>query len=54
MSDTRTEEAQRGYEVYQAGKKFNECPYEGMRPDDITKRWNWQIGWLHAQEERQR
>lgn len=54
MSDTRTQEAQQGYEDYQKGVKFNECPYTGFRPEDIAKRWNWQCGWLHAQRERER
>jgi ribosome modulation factor len=52
MSDCRTQEAERGYADYLAGKKFNECPFEGMQPEDITKRWNWQMGWLHAEKDK--
>lgn len=54
MSEFRTEEAKLGYADYHAGKKFNECPYQGLRPEEITRRWNWQMGWLHAQQEKER
>jgi ribosome modulation factor len=51
MNDHHTEEAKRGYEDYQRGKQFSECPYTGFRPEEINKRWNWQVGWLHAKRE---
>lgn len=40
---------QKGVDDFNAGKMFNECPFQGFREDDIELRWQWQKGWLRAQ-----
>lgn len=54
MSNTRTPDAELGYQDYLAGKDFNECPFKGFGPQAIDRRHDWQLGWWRAEKEQPR
>lgn len=40
-----------GMEAFRTGTRFDQCPNQGFRESDIEWRWEWQKGWLRAQQD---
>lgn len=43
---------EQGMADHAVGKGFHQCPWQGFQSEDIELRWQWQLGWLRAQQDK--